>query len=183
MRPQSWALASPGARWALPGELERQGQGIPQGPSWWRRDDLTTGLSGIWPSTTSSRKAVAGPRLCMSASLGGGWAGSGREEGERHTAGAGGWEEPPPCPGPPSKPASPLAPRRFLEGPEEAGQEHSWQNQEGPILCLRGKFPEGKHFVPHFCCPGQRALMRKPGGRAAASSGQQTSATEDLCNT
>lgn len=43
------------------------GQGIPQGPSWRRRDDLSTGLSGSWNSAVPSRKRTAGPRLCISA--------------------------------------------------------------------------------------------------------------------
>lgn len=164
MRPQTLAPSSPGVGWALPGELERQGQGIPQGPSWWRRDDLTTGLSGTWPFTTSSRKTMAGdPGLSMSRFLGGGrtdWEQEGRRE--KDTAGAGGWEE---QASRPSQQASfstgsclQEVLKEVLKGPEEADQEHSWQPVRSHSV-PPGKVPEGKHFVLHLCCPGQRVLL------------------------
>lgn len=128
MRPGTLAPSSPRAAQVLPGELERQGQGIPRGPSSRRRDGLTTGLSGSRPSAASSRKTTAGVRLCIS-TLPGGLETAGQrgkptavQEG-RSSCLLG------------SHRSRLLRSQEGLKGPEEADQEHSWQ-------------PGGAHSAP-----------------------------------
>lgn len=175
MRPHPLALSSPGARWALPAGLERQGRGIAQGPSWWRRDDLTTGLSGIGPSTTSSRKTVADPRLCTSVSR----EAVGRlREGRRGKSHSrcrtvGGAST---LPRPSQQASFSAGSQEVLKGPEEADQEHSWQPGRSHSVPPGKVSPKGNILS---CCPGQRAFR---GNQAAASSGRQTLATKDLYN-
>lgn len=126
MRCRTSAPSSPRAGWVLPGELGRQGGGVPPGPGRRRPHDLTTGLSGSWPSAASSGRMMAGPRLGTAALAGGSGVGNRGKKGRRQQR-AGGSERPFSWLSVSQRlPALPAGFRR-ARGSGEAYQERSWQ--------------------------------------------------------